>query len=67
MSPTIKSILEEIYLLEPSLREKEEKIIKIIEKMQANRPDIQIDDAFKAELKKKILAEIRPSISGWNW
>lgn len=74
MQANIKTILDELYALEPALREKENAIIRIIEKMQKNRPTIQIDEAFKVELREKVLSELQnsktpkfQSSSHWNW
>lgn len=64
---TIKQLLEELYLLEPSLREKEQQIIHIIENMQKNRPNIVINEEFKNELRSKLLSELRPNSIKWNW
>ena len=52
-----KTFLEELYILEPSLKEKETEIIALIERMTVNRPTINIDESFKKELKKTILKE----------
>jgi len=53
MQPNIQTLLEELYLLEPSLREKEDQIVRIIENMQKNRPNIVINEEFKNELRAK--------------
>ena len=75
MSPNVKTLLEELYLLEPSLREKEDQIVHIIENMQKNRPNIVINEEFKNELRTKIMTELKNSTSqklqnknqNWNW
>lgn len=75
MSPNVKTLLEELYLLEPSLREKEDQIVHIIENMQKNRPNIVINEEFKNELRTKIMTELKDSTSqklqnknqDWNW
>ena len=75
MSPNVKTLLEELYLLEPSLREKEDQIVLIIENMQKNRPNIVINEEFKNELRTKIMIELKNSTSqksqnknqNWNW
>lgn len=74
MSSNIRTLLEELYELEPSLREKEEYIIRIIENMQKNRPDIVINEEFKNELRTKLLAELSTTEKktqkmgvSWNW
>lgn len=54
----IKKILDELYALDPLLRKKEPEIRKIIEKMMKSRPKIEINEAFRAELREKIMREI---------
>ena len=61
MQTNVKTLLEELYLLEPSLREKEEQIVHIIENMQKNRPNIVINEEFKNELRAKLLLELQPT------
>ncbi len=58
MSVNIKDILDELYALDPDLREKESEIKKIIEKMMKNRPEVEINETFRAELRQKIMREI---------
>lgn len=58
MSVNINDILEELYALDPDLRQKESEIQKIIERMIKNRPEIQIDESFRNELRHKIMLEI---------
>jgi len=61
MNKNIKEILEELYIMDPSLKEKEKQLEKIISKMLMIKPDVKIDENFKKELRKKILAN--PSLS----
>jgi hypothetical protein len=58
MSVNIKDILDELYALDPDLREKESEIKKIIEKMMKNRPEVEINETFRTELREKIMREI---------
>lgn len=74
MSVNINDILEELYALDPDLREKESEIQKIIERMIKNRPEIQIDESFRNELRHKIMLEIEREMSRqnapkywWSW
>lgn len=55
MSYETKSILEELYMIDPDLRSREKEIITFIEKMQKHRPQIEIDEAFRLELRNKLL------------
>lgn len=67
MSSLVNTLLEELYALEPSLRTKEDTIKKLIKAMLAKRPDIEIDTAFRAELREKIMREIAPKRSSPLW
>lgn len=58
MSVNIKEVLNELYALDPDLREKESEIKKIIERMIKNRPVVEINEVFQRELRAKILSEI---------
>ncbi len=55
----LKNILAELYALEPSLKEHEVALIRLVEKMEEIRPDTRFDSAFAAELRTKILAEAK--------
>lgn len=58
MNSKINEILTELYDLDSSLKGKETDLIKIIEKMLKSKPNIKIDEDFKANLKKQILEKI---------
>ena len=58
MSVNTRDILEELYALDPTLREKEAEIKKIIERMIKNRPEVEINETFRSELREKIMREI---------
>lgn len=51
----INKILEELYILEPSLKDYEAQLIKLINQMSELKPDTKFDSAFAARLKKEIL------------
>lgn len=70
MSVNTRDILEELYALDPTLREKESEIKKIIDKMIKNRPEVEINETFRAELRKKIMHELtsmRKSALWFQW
>ena len=72
MRQNIHTFLEELYALDPGLRQKEEQLLKILADMIASRPDIEFNDAFKAELRNKILLQIaeekkRRKAGGIDW
>ena len=58
MSVNTRDILEELYALDPTLREKEAEIKKIIDRMIKNRPEVEINETFRSELREKIMREI---------
>ncbi|MDD2487635.1 MAG: hypothetical protein PHS92_04680 [Candidatus Gracilibacteria bacterium] len=58
MKTDIKNILEELYSIDSSFKDKEKEIIIILEKMALNKPDTGFDENFRIELKNKILEEI---------
>jgi superfamily I DNA and RNA helicase len=59
MEKNIKKILEELYAIEPSLREKEEELTKIVKIMIQSKPNIEIDENFKNTLRNQILENIK--------
>lgn len=50
-----KHILDELFLLDPSLREKERDVCAIIATLQAQKPTVEIDSVFMANLKNALL------------
>lgn len=61
----LKKILSELYILEPSLKNKEAELILLIQKMSAVKPNIKFDAAFAARLKKEIM-ELEPNTNKKN-
>lgn len=59
MKPQFKKILEELYELNPELQAKETELLQILMEMVSHRPDATFDEAFKSELKQKVLHEIQ--------
>jgi len=58
MERQIKKILQELYLIDENLKNKEDDLIWIISSMLEIKPNIKIDDTFKNELKLRISNEI---------
>jgi len=54
----IKEILEELYLIDESLKEHQVELEKIIEKLLAAKPKVEINEQFKQELRRELLARI---------
>lgn len=68
MSKMVKEILADLYAIDPKLAEKEEELKKIIEKLLSSKPEVKMDEKFKAELKQKILKKIaqrKPGFISW--
>ena len=54
----IQVILDDLYKIDPSLKKMERDLIKIIFSLISLKPKAKMDEAFKAELREKILAKI---------
>lgn len=61
MNAQIKEILEELYLLDSSLKNSEIELVRIISKMIDSKPDTHFSESFKMELKNKIIKQINES------
>ncbi len=55
---TKKAILKDLYATDPELQKHEEILLKNIDELLEARPEVEIDDSFKNELKKVILKKI---------
>lgn len=55
MSHKYHNILEELYTLEPNLKTREKELISLIERMLSVRPDVEINDDFRRELRSEVL------------
>lgn len=58
MKKEINQMLKELYELDPSLKNKEPELKRIIYKMTKYKTNLKIDDKFKSELKQKVLSEL---------
>lgn len=67
MDNTIRSILDELYQIEPTLQSKETEIVSLIEKMIQDRPKIQINQIFKNELRDEIIATFAHEEKKASW
>ena len=65
MTEEIKKILDDLYMADPTLKNQEEKLIKLIEKFIELKPDTKFDAEFARKLKQEILKET--AISKFNW
>ncbi len=54
----MQEILRDLYLIDPSLKKEEEKIISIIEDIMENQPNIELNQDFVTQLKEKVFLEI---------
>ena len=74
MQTTTKKLLDELYDLEPLLKERESEITEIIETMLTKRPIIKIDESWKKKVKEEILSTFTQkerekvwNIRFWSW
>lgn len=51
-------ILEDLYQLDPTLREREDELMDILKKLAASKPEAEPDEAFRERLKKELLEKI---------
>ena len=58
MNKITTQILEELYTSEPSLREKDEHIQKIVAQMMDIKPEVTISENFKKVLKNRLISEM---------
>lgn len=63
MNKEIEKILEDVYLIDPELKKYEEDLKKIITEIIEKKPDTQFDEAFKEELKIKLLSRAEELIA----
>lgn len=54
----VNEIIKDLYNIDPSLKEYEDKIRDIVFEIYYQKPEIEINDAFKNELKEKIINRI---------
>ncbi len=54
----MQEILKDLYLIDPSLKKEEDKIIAIIENIIENQPNIELNQEFIVKLKEKVFLEI---------
>lgn len=59
MNPEYQTILEDLYAVDPSLREHEGVLIKLVQELLKARPEAVINEAFRAELKAKLIERAR--------
>ena len=52
--------LEDLYAIDPSLREHEGELKKLLTKLERAKPDVKIDSAFVAELRRELLSRPAP-------
>lgn len=55
MQEQIKQILNDLYKIDESFRAHEKDLIKLISRLLESRPDTQLDQAFIAELRNRVL------------
>lgn len=58
MKNTIQNSISELYAIDPSLKEHEERLVKIIEEVLRAQPDTKFDQAFAMRLRTELLTSI---------
>ena len=61
MEPLIKEILADLYRVDPELKSREAELVKLVSRLLASRPDTDLDENFKRELRERLLAEFASS------
>lgn len=61
MDPTIQKILQDLYAIDPTLYQYESRVISLISKLLASRPNVPLDRAFAARLRTELLNSARAS------
>lgn len=61
MDKNIKQILIELYELEPALKNNEEQLVLIVQKLLSSKPDTKFDKAFAKRLKSELLGQKQSS------
>ncbi len=66
MDKLIAEILADLYRLDPGLKEKEPELERLIARLIKARPEAELDEAFRRELRDRLLAEyrVRPADAG---
>ncbi len=59
MLSSISDILDDLYSIDPSLREHEQELVPLLEKLIEHRPDVKPDEAFVRELRSRLVARAR--------
>ncbi|MDX9893013.1 MAG: hypothetical protein RB292_01175 [Patescibacteria group bacterium] len=68
MATDLKNILEELYQIDPELKQHETELITLIKKIIANKPDTKFDKRFAKRLKAQLLRQSSTSTkSGFNF
>lgn len=62
----LKNILEELYILDPSLKNYESELVELIKKMKDIKPETKFDAVFASRLKEKIMSQSEKKIAPKN-
>lgn len=67
MDNQIQNILKDLYELEPNLHKRERELVKIVHEIMSLKPDTKFDDAFRQQLRMRLMAqadrqETKPSL-----
>lgn len=56
MNPQVEKILQDLYSIEPALKQKEAELIKVVASLLENKPNTKFDREFAMSLKRQLLA-----------
>jgi hypothetical protein len=57
MSDQIKNILDDLYAIDPGLRNHEKTLVKLISELLAAKPDTKFDERVAGDLRRKVMAK----------
>jgi len=58
MNKDIKQILNDLYMIDPELKNHEKDLVKIINNLLESRPNTKFDEKFVKKLKQELMAEV---------
>jgi len=61
MKDSLEHIIEDIYTLEPTLREQDTEVRALVSSLVSAKPAVAVDDAFVRELRRDLLSKLAPA------
>ncbi len=63
MDNKLRTILDELYLIDPSLREHEQEVVSVLERMISARPDTKCDENFVKRVRSELMSRAAVSVA----